>query len=64
MVQAGDCIIGDLNGVVCLSKALAEKALDLIPSQVEADGKIAKDIQQGSKFAAASEKHRSGVKHP
>ena len=36
-----------MNGVVCLPRDLAEKALELIPPQVEADELIAKDIDAG-----------------
>ncbi len=62
--MAGDYIIGDLNGVVCLPKALAEKAIALIPSQVEADEKIAGALQQGKNFTDASQEYRAGVKKP
>jgi len=64
MINAGDYIIGDLNGVVCLPKALAEKAVSLIASQVEADEKIAAAIQQGRTFTEASQEYRAGVKKP
>lgn len=63
-INAGDYIIGDLDGVVCLPKHLAEKAIDLIPSQVEADEKMAEDIKNGSTFSDASKKYRSSVKQP
>ena len=58
----GDYLIGDLNGVVCLPKGLAEKAVALMTSQVEADEKIAKDIQIGREFQEASKEHREKVK--
>lgn len=38
IIHPGDILIGDINGVVCLPQSLAEKALDLIQSQV--DGKL------------------------
>lgn len=63
-IRAGDYIMGDLNGVVCLPKELAEKALDLIPSQLEADEKMAEDINDGSTFTDASKKYRTHVKQP
>lgn len=47
-----------------LPQGLAEKAIDLIASQVEADEKIAADIKAGSTFAEASKKHRANVKQP
>jgi regulator of RNase E activity RraA len=60
-INAGDYLIGDLNGVVCLPKELAEKAIALMAPQVEADLKIAADIQKGMKFTEASKKHRDGL---
>jgi len=63
-INAGDYIIGDLNGIVCLPKALAEKAISLIPSQVDADEKIAVAISQGRKFEDASQEYRAGIKKP
>lgn len=61
-IDPGDYLIGDLNGVVCLPKYLAEKAVDLMASQVEADERIASDIKQGRSFAEASKEHRASVK--
>lgn len=63
-IHPGDYLIGDLNGVVCLPRALAERAIALIPSQVEADELIAADINHGIPFAAASKERRAGVKRP
>ena len=37
----------DINGVVCLPKDLGEQALELLPSLLEADALIAKDIDAG-----------------
>ncbi|KAL9131014.1 MAG: hypothetical protein Q9217_000956 [Psora testacea] len=64
VINPGDYLIGDLNGVVCLPKELAVKVLALMPSQVEADEKVAQDIQQGRTFAEAAKDHRSKVKKP
>jgi regulator of RNase E activity RraA len=61
VINPGDYLIGDLNGVVCLPKNLAEKAISLIAPQVEADVKIATDVQKGSLFSEASKKHRAGL---
>lgn len=57
-------MIGDLNGVVCIPRHLAEKVVDLIPSQVEADEKIAADIKAGRSVQEAMKEHRAGVKKP
>lgn len=63
-IHPGDYLIGDLNGVVCLPKGLAQKAVALMASQVEADERIARDIKQGKTFTAASKEHRASVKKP
>lgn len=63
-IHPGDYLVGDLNGVVCLPKELAEKAVELMASQVAADERIAQDIKRGKSFAAASKEHRASVKKP
>lgn len=63
-IHPGDILIGDLNGVVCIPRRLAEKVVDLIPSQVEADEKIAADIKAGRSVQEAMKEHRAGVKKP
>ncbi|KAL4730958.1 hypothetical protein ACLX1H_003000 [Fusarium chlamydosporum] len=45
-IHPGDIIFGDLNGVVCVPKDAVDKILELMPKQVEADEKMAKDIAQ------------------
>ena len=62
MICPGDYLIGDLNGVVCLPKGLAEKAIALMSSQVEADEKIAEDLDSGRPFQEASKEHRAWVR--
>ena len=59
----GDYLVADLNGVICLPKHLAEQVVDLMASQVNADEKIARDINQGRPFAEASKEHRAFVKN-
>ncbi|KAL6719745.1 hypothetical protein ACLMJK_001666 [Lecanora helva] len=61
-ISPGDYLIGDLNGVVCLPKALADKAVALMGSQVEADERIARDLARGRSFQEASREHRARVK--
>ncbi|OQV03022.1 hypothetical protein CLAIMM_08122 [Cladophialophora immunda] len=58
VVEPGDYIVGDINGVVCLPKALAQRVLELIPAQLEADERVAADLKNGATFAEASIKHR------
>jgi hypothetical protein len=43
---------------------MAEKALNLIQSQVDADEKVAADIQKGRSVAEAMKEHRANVKQP
>ena len=64
IINAGDILIGDINGVVCIPQNMAEKALDLIQSQVDADEKVAADIQKGRSVADAMKEHRANVKQP
>lgn len=64
IINPGDILIADINGVVCIPQSLAEKALDLIQSQVDADDKVAADIQKGRSVAEAMKEHRANVKQP
>ena len=61
VVCPGDYLIGDLNGVVCLPKGLAEKAVMLMESQVEADKRIKRDLEGGRPFAESSREQRAKV---
>lgn len=63
-IYPGDILIADLNGVVCVPQQLAEQAVDLIASQVEADEKVAEDIRNGVPVAESMKKHRAHVKQP
>ena len=63
-ISPNDYLMADLNGVVCIPRDLAEKAIALIPSQVEADERIAKDLQAGRTFVEAAKDHRANVKMP
>ncbi|KAL8923478.1 MAG: hypothetical protein Q9208_004606 [Pyrenodesmia sp. 3 TL-2023] len=62
VIKPGDYLIGDVNGVVCLPKHLAEGVLALMPSQVEADERIAEDLDKGKGFEQASKEHRAHVR--
>ncbi|KAK4152523.1 ribonuclease E inhibitor RraA/Dimethylmenaquinone methyltransferase [Chaetomidium leptoderma] len=59
IINPGDYLIGDVNGVVVLPRGLAEKALPLMAKQVVADSKMAVEIQKGMTFTEASKKFRS-----
>ncbi|KAL9070666.1 MAG: hypothetical protein Q9161_004720 [Pseudevernia consocians] len=62
MVHPEDYLIADLNGVVCLPKGLAEKAVALMASQVQADERISRDLADGRRFGESSREHRAKVK--
>ena len=64
VIHAGDIVVGDLNGVVCIPRALADRTLDLIQSQVDADEKVARDIKMGRTVHEAMSEHRAHVKRP
>lgn len=64
VINPGDILVGDMNGVVCLPQSLAEKALELIQSQVDADEKVADDIRKGRSVAESMKEHRANVKQP
>ncbi|KAK1027971.1 hypothetical protein LTR33_017414, partial [Friedmanniomyces endolithicus] len=64
VIHPGDILVGDLNGVVCIPQHLAEKVVEMIPSQLEADEKVAADIRNGRLVAESMKEHRSGVKKP
>lgn len=56
-----DYLIGDLNGVVCLPRGLAQRAVALMESQVEADERIKRDLKGGRGFGESSREHRAKV---
>ena len=64
IIHPGDILIGDINGVVCLPQSLAEQALELMQSQVDADEKVGEDIKKGRPAADALKEHRAGIKQP
>ena len=58
-VNPGDYIVADLNGVVVMPQDLAERAVQLIQPQVDADEKMAEVIKGGMSFTEASKKFRT-----
>ena len=58
MIEPGDYIIGDLNGVVAVPKSLIAQVLDLLPQLVAAERKVTEDIDNGVTFAEATKRHR------
>ncbi|MCJ1428908.1 hypothetical protein MMC29_006819 [Sticta canariensis] len=64
IIHPGDYLIADLNGVVLLPKHLAQRAIELLISQVEADERVAEDLKRGRAFSEAAKEHRASVKMP
>lgn len=60
-VCPGDYLIGDLNGVVCLPRGLAGKAVALMESLVVADERVKRDLEEGRPFAESAREHRGMV---
>jgi len=57
-ISPGDWIVGDLNGVICVSKSIASQVIELLPQHGEAESKVDADIDKGVLFAVASKEHR------
>lgn len=57
-ITPGDWIVGDLNGVICVPRAIAAEVVELLPQLGEAEGKVEADIDNGVPFAVASKEHR------
>ncbi|KAH8683826.1 ribonuclease E inhibitor RraA/Dimethylmenaquinone methyltransferase [Ilyonectria robusta] len=58
VVNPGDMIFGDLDGVICIPRDLVQAALQILPAQRAADEKIRRDIDEGAKFCDSSARHR------
>jgi len=58
VVEPGDIVIGDDDGVVCVPKELVEKVLDLAQKGREVDEKCLEDITAGLGVQASFRKHR------
>lgn len=58
VVNPGDYIVADLDGVVCLPKELAEKVLEIIPGIVSADERCAEAIRNGTSVEEAFKTYR------
>lgn len=59
VINAGDYLIADKDGVVVLPASLAEKVLEIIPTVAEADQKCAEAIRSGMSVEDAFAKFRS-----
>lgn len=59
VVNPGDWLVGDMNGVVCIPKDLLDKVAEMLPAAVETEGKVEALIDAGTPFAQASKIRRS-----
>lgn len=53
-----DYLIGDLNGVVCLPRGLAGRAVGLLEGLVRADEGVRRDLERGRGFVESCAVHR------
>lgn len=58
VINPGDYIIADLDGVVCLPQDLAEKVLKIVPGIVTADERCAQAIKNGMTVEEAFKTYR------
>ncbi|KAK7699171.1 hypothetical protein SLS57_012449 [Botryosphaeria dothidea] len=58
VINPGDYIIADLDGVVCLPQDLAEKVLEIVPGIVTADERCAEAIKNGMTVEEAFKTYR------
>ncbi len=64
IIQPGDFIVGDENGIVTLSagdQEFVEKVIKAIPPRVEADTLVAQDIKNGIEAGKAQKHRRSAL---
>lgn len=59
VIEPGDWIVADLNGVVCIPKNMLQEVAHLLPSLAEANQKIVDDIRSGIGFVESSEARRA-----
>ncbi|KNG44760.1 hypothetical protein TW65_08286 [Stemphylium lycopersici] len=66
VVEAGDIVMIDPaeNGVVAVPQAKVDALLELLPTLVEADDKVAADVGSGVSVEEAFKRHRSPPHHP
>ncbi|KAF4305608.1 hypothetical protein GTA08_BOTSDO07347 [Botryosphaeria dothidea] len=58
VINPGDYIIADLDGVVCLPQGLAEKVLEIVPGIVAVDERCAEAIKNGMTVEEAFKTYR------
>lgn len=62
VVNAGDIIVGDENGVATYPPGLHQSVLELIPPRIEADALAAEDIANGVPAGEAQKNRRKNIK--
>jgi regulator of RNase E activity RraA len=58
MINPGDFIIADLDGVVCIPASLLGRVLELVPSIVQKDRRCAEAIKEGISVEEAFRRYR------
>jgi regulator of RNase E activity RraA len=58
IINPGDYIIADSNGVVVLKREDAGAAIEAVAKKVEADAKVAEELKKGTSFTDACKKFR------
>lgn len=58
MINPGDFLVGDLDGVVCIPRNLVEEVMTITEEIIQDNEKVAADVKAGMAFQEASQKHR------
>ncbi|KAI9631773.1 ribonuclease E inhibitor RraA/Dimethylmenaquinone methyltransferase [Dioszegia hungarica] len=58
IVEPGDIVVADIDGVVVIPRSVEDQIIPLMIRQTQADAKVAESIKAGMTFVEASKKHR------
>lgn len=59
IINPGDILFGDINGVVCIPRGLVTKVLELLPGLVSADHEVSKALAEGMSIVNAFKTYRN-----
>jgi regulator of RNase E activity RraA len=54
IIHPGDILLGDLCGVICIPRSLAQDALELVETLARTESQLAEAIDQGMSMTEAS----------